>query len=215
MPHEHGNRPHFGKSMKEAAVIVFSILVAFTLDAWWERLGVDRDIQEVLQAIRVEVNSNVVNLEGSISHHEDIRAAIGKALQSMSSEEIHGEAVIDVEVFEPNTGALDTLVSAGLLGNIEDGDLRVLLGSFAGAGGDLRERELRTVMFRDAARERIAAIGIPIWDSARQDRSPLYQDIEMLNLLTMRNAEERDSIESARRLLSHLSRISSRLDAVL
>jgi hypothetical protein len=70
-------------------------------------------------------------------------------------------------------------------------------------------------MFRDAARERIAAIGIPIWDSARQDRSPLYQDIEMLNLLTMRNAEERDSIESARRLLSHLSRISSRLDAVL
>ena len=194
----------------EAAAIVASILLAFAIDAWWNELQSDRAVGEVLKAVRSEMQFNLEALEISIIHHEEIVAAIETAQNNGTTDGLTEEALIDVEVFEPSTGALDTLVATGLISDIDDTDLRISLGAFARLAQDLNERESRAVEFRDAARRRIAEIGDPIWNQV--DSGRIQSDVHMLNLLTMRQAEESEAIESARRLKNHISNTLNQLD---
>ncbi len=108
---------------------------------------------------------------------------------------------------------MDSLVATGLISDIDDTDLRISLGAFARLAQDLNERESRAVEFRDAARRRIAEIGDPIWN--RTDSPRIQSDVHMLNLLTMRQAEESEAIESARRLKNHISNTLSQLESSL
>lgn len=195
----------------EAVAIIASILFAFGIDAWWDGVRADRETREILKAVQLEMDSNLAALRDSISHHLEIVAAIDTAQDQMSSDGVQFTAVIDVEVFEPNTGALDTLIAAGMLGEFKDPALQISLGAFSGFAKDLAERELRAVEFRDAARRRIAAIGEPIWDAA--DPGRVRSDVHMLNLLTMRQAEEAAAIESAQRLERHLLELLSQLQS--
>ncbi len=197
----------------EAAAIVASILLAFAIDAWWNELQSDRAVGEVLKAVRSEMQFNVEALGISIVRHEEIVAAIGTAQNNGTVEGLPRKAVINVEVFEPSTGALDTLVATGLISDIDNTDLRISLGAFARLAQDLNERESRAVEFRDAARRRIAEIGDPIWNQV--DSGRISSDVHMLNLLTMRQAEENEAIESARRLKNHISNILNQLDSSL
>ena len=197
----------------EAAAIVASILLAFAIDAWWNELQSDRAVEEVLKAVRSEMRFNVEALGASIVHHEEIVAAIGTAQNYETVEGLPRKAVINVEVYEPSTGALDTLVATGLISDIDNIDLRISLGAFARLAQDLNERESRAVEFRDAARRRIAEIGDPIWNQV--DSGRIQSDVHMLNLLTMRQAEESDAIESARRLKDHISNTLIQLDSSL
>lgn len=169
------------------------------------------ETQEILDAVRLEMESNLSSLQDSISHHELIVEAIQQAQDQKSAAGVLSIAVIEVEVFEPNTGAIDTLIATGRLGEIDDPELQILLGAFSSFATDLRERESRAVEFRDAARRRVAAIGDPIWEAV--DRNRVLADVHMLNLLVMRSAEETDAIESGRRLEQHLTRLLSLLDA--
>jgi len=197
----------------EAAAIVASILLAFSIDAWWNEIQSDRAVGEVLKAVRSEMQFNEEALEISIIHHEEIVAAIDRAQKNGPADGFTEKAVIDVEVFEPSTGALDSLVATGLISDIDDTDLRISLGAFARLAQDLNERESRAVEFRDAARRRIAEIGDPIWN--RTDSPRIQSDVHMLNLLTMRQAEESEAIESARRLKNHISNTLSQLESSL
>ena len=197
----------------EAAAIVASILLAFAIDAWWNELQSDRAVGEVLKAVRSEMQFNIEALGISIVRHEEIVAAISTAQNNGTVAGLPRKAVINVEVFEPSTGALDTLVATGLISDIDNTDLRISLGAFARLAQDLNERESRAVEFRDAARRRIAEIGDPIWNQA--DSGRISSDVHMLNLLTMRQAEENEAIESARRLKNHISNILNQLDSSL
>ncbi len=197
----------------EGGAIIASILLAFAIDAWWDSVQADNKTQEILDALRLEMESNLTNLQDSIAHHEEIVEAVRVAQDQKSTVGVQETAVIDVEVFEPNTGALDTLIATGMLGDVDDPALQISLGAFTGFATDLRERETRAVEFRDAARRRIAAIGEPIWNIV--DPVRVQSDVQMLNLLTMRQAEEIAAIESARRLESHLVKLLGRLDSML
>ncbi len=196
----------------EAAAIVASILLAFAIDAWWDSLQADLKTREILEAVRLEMDSNLTTLQNSIAHHVEIVEAIDIAQDQMSSVGVQYTALIEVEVFEPSTGALDTLIATGMLGEIDDPVLQISLGAFTGIARDLSERESRAVEFRDAARRRIAAIGDPIWSRVDSDR--IQADVHMLNLLTMRQAEEDAAIESARRLEDHLIRLLRQLESM-
>jgi len=196
----------------EAAAIIASILVAFAIDAWWDSLQVDRKTREILEAVRLEMESNLATLQDSIAHHVDISEAIDIAQDQMSTVGVQNKALIDVEVFEPSTGALDTLIATGMLGELDDPALQISLGAFTGFARDLSERESRAVEFRDAARRRIAAIGEPIWSRVDSDR--IQADVHHLNLLTMREVEEDAAIESARRLEDHLIKLLRQLESM-
>jgi hypothetical protein len=197
----------------EASAIVASILLAFGIQAWWDGVQADLETQDILEAVRLDMESNLSNLRYSIAHHEEIVEAVRVAQDQKSTVGVQETAVIDVEVFEPNTGALDTLIATGMLGDVDDPSLQISLGAFTGLATDLRERESRAVEFRDAARRRIAAIGEPIWNMA--DPVRVQSDVQMLNLLTMRQAEEIAAIESARRLENHLVKLLGQLDSML
>ena len=201
---------HWKRITVEVAAIVASILFAFAIDAWWDGVQSDQETREILEAVRLEMESNLSNLQNSIGHHKEIVESISTAVEKKSTDGVHGTAVIDVEVFELNAGALDTLIATGMLTDIDDSALQISLGSFTRLAADLRERELRAVEFRDAARRRIAAIGVPISDGLNSGR--ITADVQMLNLLIMRRAEETEAIESARRLEDHLVKLLRELE---
>jgi len=206
------NRTPWLRISAEGATIIASILFAFAIDAWWNGVQADRDTQEMLEAVLFEMEANLDSLQDSIAHHAEIVAAINIVQEQKSISGLLEAAVIDVEVFEPSEGALDTLIATGMLSEINDRALQISLGAFAAYTNDLRDREFRAVDFRDAARRRIAAIGVPIWD--RPDTDRINMDVHMLNLLTMRQAEEQAAIESAQRLERHLRVLLSQLDPV-
>ena len=201
---------HWKRITVEAAAIVGSILFAFAIDAWWDGVQSDQETREILDAVRLEMESNLSNLQYSIGHHEEIVESISTAVEQKSTDDVHRTAVVDVEVFELNAGALDTLIATGMLADIDDPALQISLGSFTRLARDLRERESRAVEFRDAARRRSAAIGEPIWDGLNP--SLMLEDVQMLNLLVMRRSEEAEAIESARRLEDHLVKLLRQLE---
>jgi len=202
-------RRSWSRIASEGATIVASILLAFSIDAWWDGRQDRKAVTQALEAVRTETTVNLDRLKASVEHHRGIVEAIGIAQQQGSTLGVQDTAVIDVEVYEPQTGALDTLISTGLLGRIDDPGLRIGLGGLTELLNDLRERESRAVDFRDAARHRIASIGDPIWN--REDSDRIQSDVQVLNLLTMRQAEELDAIDSARRLEQHLEELLDRL----
>jgi hypothetical protein len=163
--------------------------------------------------IEVETRTNLTNLASSIVSHEEILKAIIVASDEQSIASVVGAAVIDVEVFEPTSDALRTLVSTGMLGTIDDVDLRIALIAFDGLAKDLMEKEIVAASFRDAARRRIASLGVRIYEDI-PSTSQVFTDVEVLNLLAMRATEERNAIESAQKLEAHLQNIAIKLDAL-
>ena len=197
----------------EGAVIVGSILLAFAIDTWWDEYKKNDDVREVLSLVRLETATNLTNIAGSITRHEEIVAAIQVGHENNSIEGFHRDAVIGVEVFEPTTDALQTLISTGMLSSIDDVDLRVAIIAFDGLAKELLEKELAAANLRDAARRRIASLGTRIYRDI-PTASPLFTDIEVLNLLTMRAGEEISAINSGRKLESHLQDIARMLDGL-
>ena len=91
----------------EGAAIVASILLAFSIDAWWDNVQADINTKEILSAVRLEMESNLLSLQDSIENHTGIVEAVGVAQDQGSIDGVLRSAVIDVEVFEPSTGALE------------------------------------------------------------------------------------------------------------
>lgn len=201
----------------EGIVIVASILLAFAIDAWWDEHKKDEDVRDILSLVELETISNLANLKISIARHEEIVKAISTATQNALNNRTtvgsFATAVIDVEVFEPNSDALKTLVSTGMLGAIDDIDLRIALGAFDGLTKNLKEKESAAAQLRDAARRRIASIGERIYGDI-PDSSPISADTEALNLLEMRATEEINAIEAGRKLEAHLQSIADQMDAI-
>ena len=210
-------RKTIADSAKEAAVIIFSIVVAFSLDAWWEDVQVERDVIEVLRAVESEMDENFAALDASIEHHELIAKSIMDLREFGAMPdftlEVYRSAVIEVEMFDPSTGAVDTLSATGLLSEIKDPELRLLLGSYAANLQDLNEQETRAAEFRDAARRHLAGLGMRIWDV--RDRDNVVNDVELLNLLTMRAVEEGNAVAAAQKLRDHIRKILARLEETI
>lgn len=206
------SQPHLKRLFAEAVVVIGSILLAFAIDAWWNDLQSDRSAREVLAVVHSNMEVNVGSLTTSILKHEEIVAAIGEVLKDSSSPELE-EALIAVEIFEPDTAALDTLFAAGLIGDIDDTELQISLGAFSKLAKDLHEREARAAGFRDAARRRVAELGVPIWDLESQ--SQILEDTHFLNLLVMRRTEERGAIESGHILKGHITDLLEQLGSSL
>jgi hypothetical protein len=204
----------FADSAKEAVVIIFSILVAFSLDAWWEDRKIESDVRDILLAVHAETETNLARLETSTLHRKQIIDGLEVANRQESTVGVHSTAVIDIEDFEPSSGAMDTLMAAGLLAEVHDSELRLLLGSHRGVVAELDKIESRAAEFRDAARRRIAAMGEKINGAGDNGSWSGNNDTEMLNLLTMRLVEERSALESASRLHEHLQDMLNSLQSM-
>jgi hypothetical protein len=121
---------------RDVVLIVTSILIAFSLDAWWDSQLQRRDEREALLALRsdfVATRDEYVTLERTHNN----RLAAAEALRGLPSTGDSGLSADSLAALfgraftrgtsDPPVGALQSLLASGRLGLIQDDTLRAYL----------------------------------------------------------------------------------------
>lgn len=124
----------------EMLVVVGSILIAFSLDAWWSRRAEERTGAAHLRALQSDFEQNVSRLKVHIEREERIADASRRLLLVASSpnapspedsvRNLLGQ-VFNSGRFDPVMGAYEAVVNSGGLAQIRDDSLRLALADFA------------------------------------------------------------------------------------
>ena len=121
----------------EGAAIVVSILLAFSIEAWWDKYQ-DRDEEQgILLGLRSEFEQNLAFIEIELSYRNAVIESILKIFdasvtQTSIEPEKLDELIGDVtwwQNIEYSRGAIDGLLQSGGLSLIENEDLRRVLAS--------------------------------------------------------------------------------------
>ena len=156
----------------EGAVIVVSILLAFSIDAWWNNRIEQQREQEQLLSMRAEFQSSLVGLDEILTsvqgHAQDVETLI--ALLKAAGDEpvlvpgpLLGSA-ITWRTSDVSTSTLDALMASGDLNLLRNTELRANLAGFPAFLLDVTEDEIiaqtfaETVMSVFLAREGLAEI---------------------------------------------------------
>lgn len=125
--------------LSEGAVIVFAILLAFVIDAWWARHLVSNEEAATLQALEDEFTANLEQVERVCQVYQHSRARMIE-LQDLTDEQIralpqkeisaHMLALCMPWTFDPVLGTTNALISAGKLGILSNKELRATLTAF-------------------------------------------------------------------------------------
>ena len=144
-------RVNWSRLTIETAAIVFSILLAFAIDAWWERQR-DRALEiETLNSLLAEFEANQALLPRYIQRHGVVGSSLLEVYGGLEAAAPGAEvAVTDTLLvwavrnvsFEPQGGALSALLQSGDLGRISNPDLREALASWPAQVLDATENEL-------------------------------------------------------------------------
>lgn len=124
----------------EMLVVVASILIAFSLDAWWSKRATERTETAHLRALRSDFEQNVSRLKVHIEREERIADASRRLLlvaispNTLSPEDsvsnLLGQ-VFNSGRFDPVMGAYEAVVNSGGLAQVRDDSLRLALADFA------------------------------------------------------------------------------------
>jgi hypothetical protein len=121
-------------------VIVFSILLAFGIDTWWDQVQERDEEARLLQAVLDDALANLEVIEEKSTYHgavmeveREILRLAGAAPEEISAEKADS-LIADLTWWlgsdHWNTGALEALVEGGRLEVVEDQDLRRTLASW-------------------------------------------------------------------------------------
>ncbi|MCB9232817.1 MAG: hypothetical protein H6581_14190 [Bacteroidia bacterium] len=138
----------------ELFLVVAGILIAFSIDAWWDDVKEKKDGRKVMQGILDEFLHNQEQLSLKIAQHGVVIRAAQRLLQ-FTGPDFQGQApdsvypllneVIQSHTFNPEMGELNALLNSGNLKLIEDNDLGVRLAAWPGKLEDAQEEEDRGV----------------------------------------------------------------------
>lgn len=129
----------WARILVEGTAIVASILLAFSIDAWWDERNERADEREVLVALKAEFEANRLEARDVIDHHEhhtrlfrEFRSMSPESIAAMSPDEyrILSAAFASPRTFDPQRGSVRALIGAGKLGILRDHALRDALMSF-------------------------------------------------------------------------------------
>jgi hypothetical protein len=145
--------------LAEGVVIVGSILLAFSIDAYWEQRGERAEEHTLLVNLEAEFTENLARLDRLLTFHERAEASGARLLDIAWSRENYPEnQVIDsllVAVFlvggtfNPSSGALTSFLTSGNPELIGNQHLRDLLTSWPGVIQDNEEDESRVMRLID------------------------------------------------------------------
>ena len=136
----------FSRHFIEAAVIVFSILFAFVVDAWWQNREERKEEVTLLTGLRNEIEINLENGKRNRLGNSDLISKL-EIFSQMTPEEI-GElesGSFFTEIYTPmirqfalpsSNGFLEATISSGKLGIIQDPFLRSEIARLNGLGDD-------------------------------------------------------------------------------
>jgi hypothetical protein len=136
-------------SLRDVLLIVVSILIAFGLDAWWDGRVARGEERSVLVAVREDFRAARLELDSVLARNERDVTTI-TALLSMNlsrSEQLSPDsaatllapAVFGGLTFDPSMGAVQALLSGGLLNQIQNNELAAALAAWPGAIDEIQE----------------------------------------------------------------------------
>ena len=119
----------------EGAAIVVSILLAFSIDAWWTDQETQRYLRESLAALEEELESNLDAIERELRYRRAVIASIEKINLSIDGADRLSAEEVDrllghlnwLGFTEFSTGALESTLQGGLFAKIRDAELQRLL----------------------------------------------------------------------------------------
>ena len=141
----------WGRVVAEGLLIVFSILLAFGIEAWWSERD-ERDAEaEALEGLRDDFVDNLGRLASVMSEHAEVRDASVRVLAMTGPEanQIVSDLVMDTLVMAliaypkvfPVTATHDALIASGRIELLQSATLRRELARWSTAIADLREEE--------------------------------------------------------------------------
>lgn len=162
----------------EGLVIVFSILLAFGIEAGWSQRGERRAEVEALQGLRDDFVENLGRLASARSEHAEVRDASVRllAMTGPGADQAVPDLVMDTLVMAliagPKvllvTAAYDALIASGSIQLLESGALRRELARWATAVADLRGGRARRVQTDGSAPPALSVGVCPGGDARRQ-----------------------------------------------
>ena len=157
---------------RDVTLIVASILIAFTLDAWWQG-GRDRALErEHMQALVNEFRATLSQLEGQLAGLENsldatlsILELMGTSPSAIAPSELSVVVVrsFNVGIFSPQQRTLESMLASGELGSSDRDSLSALLERWPAMANSLQvdtghlERNREEVIFDSLVR-----LGVPI-----------------------------------------------------
>ncbi|MGD8496325.1 MAG: hypothetical protein PVF05_09065 [Gemmatimonadales bacterium] len=145
-----GSMRGFGRNLRELVVVVAGILIAFTLDAWWDGRTEAEWRQSELQSLRQEFTESRVQLEQWIRIHEMIADRTGIVIETLESAPAGAAVpvpdsvlagVLVMPTYDPTLGTLEALLASGDLSRLREPRLISLLARWPGLVADVREDE--------------------------------------------------------------------------
>lgn len=218
------------KYVVEAFVIVGSILLAFVIDAWWDRTQARRTEIELLSTIYEELAVSKNELVTQIRLHGDLFDYSTELLAFGLSSEVNtppSELAAAWPLYLYNstaldTGALDGALSSGELETITNRKLRSRLGAWPTAVREFIEEETAG---RDFVYSNLSVVGryfrspqhFRIQESGTIDEAAILflKSLEGQNLVSVRLKIERDAFNDAETLLSLLEELLALIDLAL
>jgi len=165
----------------DVIAIVLSILLAFTIDAWWDERKERAEEQEVLASLYVEFEANRDEAASVVEVHEAGISSVA-AVMEMSDEEILALSTDEVEqhirffanprTFDAIRGTVDALTSSGKLGILRSRKLREALTTFVNIVEDAAEDRIYLSQSSMTIWNEIARNGGP-WHRTTGDISPV------------------------------------------
>jgi hypothetical protein len=207
----------------EGTLIVASILAALAVDSWLEYRKEREVEQATLTSLLKEFERNKIELERSMDtltgSQEAAKRLLTFAGQSLSTEdkELIKQSfyeVYDYWTFDPSTGALNSLLSAGRLDLIQNLELRTRLAGWSGLLTDLQEEEA-VVDF--LTYERLGPMlskvyPFPLLEDAAPGRfesqlEGAFSDLELMNTIDSISVVMGDTVGELSRIESEINQI--------
>lgn len=166
----------------EAAAIIASILLAFSIDAWWEDRQERQFERETLLALKSEYEDHKQLIGNQIEFHlMSLRAiaSLMSACQHGSYESV--EFTIDEAIYvlqvpvttDLGSGVRDALISAGRVEAIQDVQLRYELSAWDSVVDELTDgQQFNRNMVREIVFPQLIEIGLPLSKAMDRDGTP-------------------------------------------
>ena len=127
------------RAAKEFALILISILVAFALDAWWDNSVLERQTNNELESVKVELTQTVQELEELDTGLQSMRQAVVTLLHNIAPDaeplSLDSLATLMDLSFRMNTvevqfGSVQSLLSSGAFASIREPELKIALAAY-------------------------------------------------------------------------------------
>ena len=159
------------RGILEAVAIVGSILLAFAIDAMWERHNDAREGDEVLAGLQAEFTFHRSELVRFRDRWLTVRRSTERLIvatrDDISPEPIVVDSLLldflNPTTFDPRGGALEAATSSGQIGLVGSRELRAQLAAWDGVVAELKDNELAMRAFiLESIIPHLAARGVPV-----------------------------------------------------